>query len=229
MALGDRGLAELTELVDRIRRIRAEQPKRLPGCEAADSRELEPDRRAIARPRVVLERPWGAGASRVLDDVPNRVLEVRVHLEELAPVALAEEVVDATVLDVELAGICGVELAHPASEPALVDADDEVVVVPHQAVRQKRPAESDSGPIQRRHEQRAVSVVQEDVLLVVPTRADVVAADALVSRFAWHAPTVGTPLRARKCPLRSRRALVRVSRRCLAPDVAAADVARYAA
>jgi hypothetical protein len=79
-----------------------------------------------------------------MDGVPDDVLAGRVvlvvALDQLRPVAAAENVVDASVPLVEGSGVAAVQVAHALVEVGLRRLDEEVVVVAHQAADLHLPA-----------------------------------------------------------------------------------------
>jgi hypothetical protein len=168
------------------------------------------------------KRAWCPGPSRVLDDISDRVLEVTLRLGELVPVALAEQVVDSLVRGIEVAGVEAVEVAHAAAQ-VVVDAEHQVVVVAHEAVREDVPVEPRRRHLEQRHERDAIVIGQEDRLLVVPPRDDVVVAGTIVARLACHCRHGRVETRATRPPSHSRREVgalpfVNLSPTCLAPS-----------
>jgi len=75
---------------------------------------------------------------------------------------------------VERARVLAVEVAHAVREVREGRLDDEVVVVGEQAPGVHAPAIAPLDAVQDLHEDRAVAVVEEDRLFVIPFRADVV-------------------------------------------------------
>jgi hypothetical protein len=71
----------------------------------------------------------------VIDDVVDRIGVLLLGLDHLRPETAAEEVVTAPVTLVEGPRIGAVEVAHAVREVRLRRLEDEVVVVPHQALR----------------------------------------------------------------------------------------------
>jgi hypothetical protein len=72
---------------------------------------------------------------RIVDDVLHGRLVLLLRLDQLRPVAAAEEVVLAAVLLVEGARVAAVQVPHARGEVRARGLHDQVVVVSHQAAR----------------------------------------------------------------------------------------------
>jgi hypothetical protein len=79
-----------------------------------------------------------------------------------------------------------VELAEALRHAALVDLDDEVVVIAHQAVGMDLPAVPPSHVSHLNEESAAIEIVLEDRTLVVAATRDVVDPGRLVPAFVRH-------------------------------------------
>src|SRR5438094_1656835 len=114
----------------------------------------------------------------VMDGVPDDVLAGRVvlvvALDQLRPVAAAENVVDASVPLVEGSSVAAVQVAHALVEVGLRRLDEEVVVVAHQAADLHLPAVAALDAAEDVEEDDAVVVVYNDRRVVVPAGHDVV-------------------------------------------------------
>jgi hypothetical protein len=135
---------------------------------------------------------------RVVQDVIDRGDVLFLGLDLLRPEPPAEDVVAAPVPVVEGAGVGAVEVAHAVRKVRLRRFEDEVVVVPHQALRVQAPAVPALDAAEDVEEDGAVGGVEDDRRAVVPARTDVVegAGFQMAARTA-HAPTVA-PRRVRK-------------------------------
>ena len=110
----------------------------------------------------------------VVEDVVERVVVLLLGFDRPRPEAFPEDVVRAAVSLVEGACVLAVEIAHAVGEIREGRLDHEVVVVPEQAARVESPAVSLTHALEDLDEDRAVPVVEEDRLVVVPLGADVV-------------------------------------------------------
>jgi len=99
---------------------------------------------------------------------------MRLRLDEDGAEPPLEEVADPLVPSVEPLRIVAVEALHSGREVAPRRAEDEVVVVVHQAVGVAEPAEADDHEAQHVQEVAPVDVPTEDRLPVDATRHDVV-------------------------------------------------------
>ena len=109
-----------------------------------------------------------------MDDVFQGRLVLLLRLDELRPVAAAEEMVLAAVLLVEGARVAAVQVPHARVEVRGRGFDDQVVVVPHQAPRVQAPAVAPLDASQEVEEDDAVLAVEHDRRAVVPAGHDVV-------------------------------------------------------
>jgi len=114
------------------------------------------------------------GANRVQDDIAARLEHVRLALDELAPETVPEKMPLKAVADVREARKLAVELTHPGREAAVLDPDDEVVVVRHQAVGETVPPEPSNDSLEELQEDLALVVVDVDSAPSVAARTDVV-------------------------------------------------------
>jgi hypothetical protein len=97
-----------------------------------------------------------------------------VGLHQATAVTPLEQVPDTAVAPVERLRVGAVEPRHPAREIRPWRLEDEVIVVDHQAVGQARPvAEALHAPADG-DELRAIAVVLEDPVAIVPTIEHVV-------------------------------------------------------
>jgi hypothetical protein len=110
----------------------------------------------------------------VVEDVVERGVVLLLGLDHLRPEAAAEDVILPAVSLVEGARVLAIEVAHARGEVGDRRFDDEVVVVAEQAAGVETPAVAPPHASQDLHEDRAVPVVGEDRVVVVPLRADVV-------------------------------------------------------
>jgi hypothetical protein len=85
------------------------------------------------RPRPLVRAFAEARADGVVDDVAARGAEVALAAHDPGGVAFAEEMAAATVTAIERLGIDAVQSVHPVGETPELRADDQVVVVRHQA------------------------------------------------------------------------------------------------
>ena len=74
-------------------------------------------------------------------DVPARHEQVGFVFDLPTPEASPEEVVAPTCADIECPGVTAVEFLHSSRQAAVADLQDQVVVVPHQAIRDYLPPE----------------------------------------------------------------------------------------
>jgi hypothetical protein len=96
--------------------------------------------RSIATPPVVGWAHRDAGANGVEHDVAADVQQMLVVLDQDRPVPALEDMPTAVVPIVEMARIETVELPHRDRQVGTRRLDDQVVVVPEQAVRVTAPA-----------------------------------------------------------------------------------------
>jgi len=107
-------------------------------------------------------------------DIEEGVLELRVVVDRLRPIAPAEEVVAALMAAVEAARVVAVQVAHPEIQVGLAGFHDEVVVVAHQAVAVDPPAIATGDAGEQVQEDDAVLAVAVDRHAGVAARRDVV-------------------------------------------------------
>ena len=136
--------------------------------------------------RIYRFRPWGrrpvplvqtageAVVGRIVDDVFQGRLVLLLRLDELRPVAAAEEMVLPAVFLVEGARVAAVQVPHARVEVRGRGFDDQVVVVPHQAPCVQAPAVAPLDASQEVEEDDAVFAVEHDRRAVVPAGDDVV-------------------------------------------------------
>jgi hypothetical protein len=122
------------------------------------------------------------------------------------------------VLTIEIERVNAVQIPHATGEPTLENAQNEVIVIAHQGVAEDLPVVARSSAIEQEHEYPAVAVVEEDRLLVVPSRHDMVKPGSFVARFA-HETTVRGRAGAEQRPARLPCTVVAVSLLHLAPDM----------
>jgi hypothetical protein len=122
----------------------------------------------------LVEPPDEAVVEGIVDDVVDRRLVLLVRLDQLRPVAAAEEVVLPPVTFVEGAGIGAVQIPHSIREVRQGRLDEEVVVVPHQAAHVSAPAVAPFDSAQHVEEDDPVSSVEHDRRVVVAPDPDVV-------------------------------------------------------
>ncbi len=111
---------------------------------------------------------------RIVDDVFQGRLVLLLRLDELRPVAAAEEMVLPAVFLVEGARVAAVQVPHARVEVRGRGFDDQVVVVPHQAPCVQAPAVAPLDASQEVEEDDAVFAVEHDRRAVVPAGDDVV-------------------------------------------------------
>jgi hypothetical protein len=107
-------------------------------------------------------------------DIEQGVLELRVVVDRLRPVAPAKEVVTALMAAVEAARVVAVQVAHPEIQVRLAGFHDEVVVVAHQAVAVDPPPIAARYAREQVQEDDAVLAVAVDRHAGVAARCDVV-------------------------------------------------------
>jgi len=138
----------------------------------------------------------------VVDDIGDGRVVLLLVLDQLRPVAAAEDVVFPPVPLVEGARVDPVQVPHALVEVRQRGFDEEVVVVAHQAAHVDPPPVAAHDSAEDLDEDDAVRRVEDDRLLVVAARRDVVTRagkdDAVRSS---HAATVAradrvVPLRA---------------------------------
>ena len=131
---------------------------------------------------------------RIVEDVLERGLVLRLRFDRLRPVAAPEDVILAPVPLVEGAGVAAVQVAHSLVQVGSRRFQDKVVVVPHQAADVDPPAVSAFDAPEEMEEHHPVLAVDDDRCLVVPAAPDVVvAAGDEVAVGTPHRPTVASP------------------------------------
>jgi hypothetical protein len=105
-------------------------------------------------------------------------------------------------------------------QATLFDPQHEVVMGSHQGVGQDPPVVLLGDPIHHPQEEQAVTIGQEDALLVVAARADVVNAFRLITQAMSHVPTVNDGDRPYLQASRIRDEFVALTRGWLPPDMA---------
>jgi hypothetical protein len=128
------------------------------------------------RPVPLVETAGEAVVGRIVDDVFQGCLVLLLRLDELRPVATAEEMVLAAVLLVEGARVAAVQVPHARAEVRGRGLHDQVVVVSHQAARVQAPPVAPFDASQEVEEDDAVFAVEHDRRAVVPAGHDVVVA-----------------------------------------------------
>jgi hypothetical protein len=126
------------------------------------------------RPVPLVETAGEAVVGRIVDDVFQGRLVLLLRLDQLRPVAAAEEMVLPTVLLVESPCVATVQVTHAGVEVRGRGLDDQVVVVSHQAARVDAPAVAPLDASQEVEEDDAVFAVEHDRVAVVPAGHDVV-------------------------------------------------------
>jgi hypothetical protein len=127
-----------------------------------------------AAPRPGVGARAEPGADGVVPDVLDGRLQVALVLDRPGLEAALEEVADSAVARVEGGRVGAVEALHSARQLRLAALDDEVEVVPHQAVRVHRPAERARETGEGHEEEAPIRVVHEDKAAVDATRGQVV-------------------------------------------------------
>jgi hypothetical protein len=126
---------------------------------------------------------------RIVHDVVDRRSVLLVRLDQLRPVAAAEDVVLPSVAFVEGAGVGAVQIPHSVGEVRQWSLDEQVVVVAHQAVGQALPRELGGRPRQQPLEDAVIGRVAEDPIAVVAACRDVMySARELAAWRACHGP-----------------------------------------
>jgi hypothetical protein len=110
----------------------------------------------------------------VVDDIGDGRVVLLLVLDQLRPVAAAENVVLPSVPLVEGARVDPVEVAHSLVEVGQRGFDEKVVVVPHQTAHVDPPAVAAYDAAENLDEDDAVSGVADDRRLVVAAGRDVV-------------------------------------------------------
>src|SRR3712207_1202298 len=134
-----------------------------------------------------------AGVHRVAGDVGDRGPELLVGLDEARPVATLEQMAAPAVAVVEGPGVEAVEAPHSRAEVRLACLDERMDVIAHQAVGEQPPAHADRDAGELEQLRRAISIVPEDALTVVPPGVDVVNARNFVARSPVHTRLRPTP------------------------------------
>ena len=111
---------------------------------------------------------------RVFEDVLEGLLVLLFGLDHFRPEPAAEDVVLSGVPVVERAGVLTVQVTHAVREVRERRLDQQVIVVAEQTAGVQAPAVAPADATQDAREGRAVGVVTEDGLVVVPFRDDVV-------------------------------------------------------
>jgi hypothetical protein len=112
--------------------------------------------------------------SRVVDDVGDGLLVLLLGFDQPRPEAATEDVVAATVPLVEGACVGAVQVSHAVREVGGGSLEDEVVVVPHQALHVQAPAIPALDAPEDVEENASVLPVENDRRAVVALRPDVV-------------------------------------------------------
>ena len=119
-------------------------------------------------------------------------------LNEDAAEASLEEMSDAAVAAIELLCVLTVQVSHPARQIGQLRFGREVIVISHQAIGMKEPAELGDGLAQDAQENPAIGVIQKDVLLCISARRQMVQSagefqakwSSHVANNAWHSPSM---------------------------------------
>jgi hypothetical protein len=149
-----------------------------------------------AAPRPVRDAPAEPGTDGIRANVAAGVLQVVVVGDQARLEAALEQMADPTVAGVEARRVQAVQALHPLRERRLTALDDQVEVVPHQAVNVQLPGELLGDAEQHVDEEVPVIVVHEDRAPVDTARRQVV--DAVRERRAQRArhdrqPTASRP------------------------------------
>ena len=121
----------------------------------------------------------------IVDDVLDRRLILIVRLDHLRPVAAAEDVILPSVPLVEGTGVAAVQIPHPLVEVRQRGLDEQVVVVPHQAIGPNEPLVADTGLCEQRQEVRVLASVCVEILATDTAIHQVV--DGAGELNAWRA------------------------------------------
>ena len=105
---------------------------------------------------------------RIVEDVLERGLVLRLRFDRLRPVAAPEDVILAPVPLVEGAGVAAVQVAHSLVQVGGGCFQDEVVVVPHQAADVDAPAVSAFDAPEEMEEHHPVLAVDHDGAWLFP-------------------------------------------------------------
>lgn len=131
------------------------------------------------------------GPNRVEHDVAGQLEQMRVALDQLVVKAALEEVSTVVVAPVESFRIHAVQPVHTTRDVCLRRLDQQVIVIRHQAIRMAHPSEEVDHLLNQLNEPEPVAGVDEDLLLAVSARCDVIrSAVSLKARRAGHLPTV---------------------------------------
>jgi hypothetical protein len=149
------------------------------------------DRRVVATPTPFAGMTCEPGPNRVEHDVAGQLEQMRVALDQLVVKAALEEVATGVVAPVEPFRIHAVQPVHATGDVWLRRLDEEVIVIRHQAIRMAYPSEEVDHLLHQLNEAEPVAGVDEDLLLAVPARNDVIrSAVSLEAWWAGHLPTV---------------------------------------
>src|SRR5207248_3211344 len=189
-ALVWRVLHEVRELPFRVGYIVREESKRPPHVEEA-RRPHVPHHSCKAAPLPSSRRQNESRADRIEREVSEDLQQVLVVLDVLRVKPFLEEAATKAVLLVEPPRIDAVHVSHPGGVLSRLRLDEEVVVRRHQAVRADEESLWRRGLFDQAAKRRSVAPGEEDPLLAVAPRGQVV--EAGLERAAggsWHEPNV---------------------------------------
>jgi hypothetical protein len=122
-----------------------------------------------------------------VQDVCDRLDELRVGGDWTRPESVAEEVSPAAVFEIERLRVVAVEKLHSVGELLASRFDDEVIVVAHETEGVAAPLVLGSGESQEEEEEMPVVVVEEDRYPSGAARADV--EDPLIRQVGARSPS----------------------------------------
>ena len=140
--------------------------------------DLEPVRRrtpSAGRP-IVAPRPTSRGfdnsrSNGIQDHIAAQLQQMRIAFDENRFVPPLKEVSASTMTEVEPLGVPAIQPLHPRGEIAPRGLEQQMVVVPHQAVRMEPPELIADHSPENRKESIAISIIAKDRrALVSPTR-----------------------------------------------------------
>ncbi len=174
---GPRGSASSTNALSRRRATFGSGAKRRRSSRSFDERigRRMADRRAVARPRPVLRPRAELRPRRVECDVTIRLVEMALGLDHRVEVATCHSAPRRLVAAVVETGVARVEAMKTAAQRRFRRAaTEQVEVVRHQRVCEDAPLASARLPVKKPQEQRAVTVVDEELRAVNGLAVDVV-------------------------------------------------------
>src|SRR5690349_14811082 len=120
----------------------------------------EPDRRSVSTPRPLFRSPDEAGSDGVQRDIRQHLPEVSVSKHVDQAEAVLHEMAGSRPAGHTVAPTreTAVQLPHSVREPAVLETDEEVVVVGHQTPVEDRPVASRSHSTEERQVLRGVAL-----------------------------------------------------------------------